>query len=175
MLHKCPPKKQSGAVAIEFAALFILFFTLLYAILAHSIPLLLEISFRQVSSEASRAVLRVDPAAPNYNTVLSREVTQEINNGWLPPSWRNGNCPAPATGHNWVPLPSDNGSPSYGHIADTEESRLLHVCLQRFYNAGGNEQQRAIIPIIEFAGIRIPSLPQDEGNTVIRGETITRL
>lgn len=167
--------RQSGAVAIEFAVLFLSFFFILYGILAYSVPLLLELSFRQVSTEASRAVLRVDPAAPGYDTVLSREVTKEINNSWLPPSWRNGGCPAPATGHNWVPLPAHEGNPSYGHIAETEDNRLLHVCLQRVYNAGGSEQQRAIIPIIEFAGIRIPGLPQDEGNTILRGATITRL
>ncbi len=32
-------KKQRGAIAIEFAALFVVFFAIVYAIIAYSIPL----------------------------------------------------------------------------------------------------------------------------------------
>lgn len=169
-------ERQTGSVAIEFAVLFTLFFTLVYGILAYSLPLLLEISFRQLSSEAARAILKVDPAAKNYSELLSREVTLSINNSWLPAAWRTGGCQAPDSGHNWQPLPAFEGNPVFGHVADTEQGRLLHVCLQRYYNANGETSRRAIIPVIDLAGFRIPSLPvNDNGDTILRGAMITRL
>ncbi|MCT7655140.1 pilus assembly protein [Oceanimonas sp. NS1] len=94
-------------MAIEFAVLFTLFFTLVYGILAYSLPLLLEISFRQLSSEAARAILKVDPAAKNYSELLSREVTLSINNSWLPAAWRTGDAKRPIpgiTGSHYRPL-----------------------------------------------------------------------
>ncbi|GAA3540782.1 TadE/TadG family type IV pilus assembly protein [Zobellella aerophila] len=176
--------QQCGAVAIEFAALFLAFFMVLYGIVAYSIPLLLELSFRQLSADAGRVIYRVDPARPqaDYVAVVAREVNEAVGNSWLPESWRHGNCPTPATAseYNWQPLPNENGA-SYGHLALDESTPqnpryILHTCIQRGYNQNGDIQERAIIPIISLAGARIPSLPQNEqGKTIIRGETITRL
>lgn len=171
-----PVKKQQGAVAIEFAALFVLFFSLLFGTVAYSLPVLLEISFRHISTEASRQILRVDPAAGNYAAVLSREVTNVINNSWLPEDWRTGGCAAPDSGHAWQPLPSHEGNPVFGHLAENNNERLLHVCLQRFYNSQGKSEELAIIPPIQLLGITIPALPENEqGNIILRGESITRL
>ena len=168
--------RQKGAVAIEFAALFVLFFSLLFGIVAYSLPILLEISFRHISTQAGREVLRVDPAAANYPALLSRQVTNAINNSWLPAGWRTGGCPAPDSGHTWQPLPSHEGNPVFGHYAEDDDERLLHVCLQRVYNPQGPESNRAIIPHIELAGISIPTLPKNEqGDVVLKGENITRL
>ncbi|WP_232818225.1 TadE/TadG family type IV pilus assembly protein [Zobellella maritima] len=177
--------RQRGAVAIEFAALFLVFFMVLYGIIAYSIPLLLELSFQQVSADAGRIAYRVDPARSqaDYIKVVGGEVNKVVENSWLPESWRQGDCPVPAAAseYNWQSLPATASGDSYGHIAldnsDMLDPRyLLHTCIQRGYNQNGDAEDRAIIPIISLAGARIPSLPQDEqGKTIIKGETITRL
>lgn len=165
-------KQQRGAVAIEFAALFLVFFMMLYAIIAYSVPVLLKFSFQHVSAEAGRAIYKVNPGQPieTYKAVLGREVNTIVEESWLPPSWRQG-CPEPETEktYQWEAL-AYNGA-SYGHFA-LDESNLsdprfiLHTCLRRRY-----KKDDAIIPVISFSGLEIPSLPTGE----IKGETITRL
>lgn len=166
-------KQQRGAVAIEFAVLFLVFFMTLYAIIAYSVPVLLKFSFQHVSAEAGRAIYKVSPGQPieTYKAVLGREVNTIVEESWLPPSWRQG-CPPPEnTTYTWKALSQNDSDPSYGHFA-LDESNLadprfiLHTCLRRDYN-----KDDAIIPVIRFSGIEIPSLPTGE----IKGETITRL
>ncbi|TBU81612.1 TadE family protein [Pseudomonas daroniae] len=172
--------RQQGAVAIEFAMLFGVFFVVVYGIIAYSIPMLLMLTFKQVSADAARATLQVNPASSSYVQVLSREITRTVEQSWLPESWRGGDCPAPEqneAGYVWSKLP---GSPSYGHIAldarDPNASyHVLHVCLQRFYNREGATEQRAIVPTLRLFNIDIPSLPERDGNVVIRGETTVTL
>ncbi|OLU31668.1 TadE family protein [Pseudomonas sp. PA27(2017)] len=174
---------QLGAVAIEFAMLFAVFFVVVYGIIAYSIPMLLLLTFKQVSADAARATLQVDPGNAAYTQLISREVTAVVQRSWLPESWRGGNCPAPeqdAAGLNWSPLPSHDGQPSYGNIAldnrDPAAPRyVLHVCLQRGYNHDGPSDQRAIVPTLRLLGITIPSLPEDNGEVVIRGATTVTL
>lgn len=176
---------QRGAVAIEFAVLFLIFFATLYAIIAYSLPLLLALSFQHTSAEAGRAIYKVSPAqSPEiYRAVLSNQVNTIVEKSWLPPAWRQGDCHEPTTEKNykWQALdPADNGA-SYGYIAFDNTNLIdprfiLHTCLQRGYNKSGNAPERAIIPIISFLGIDIPSLPMNsEGEYMIKGESITRL
>ncbi len=174
-------KRQQGATAIEFAALFGLFFLMLYAIIAYSIPLLLTLTFKQVSADAARAAIKVDPAleASVYPQIVSREVSQVVAQSWLPAHWVDGNCPEPDSEHSWVALPVD-GQASYGYLAaenlgPTRVRYLLHVCLQRPYNRTGPSHERAIIPVLELFGVSLPLLPNEDGNVVIRGQTTIRL
>ena len=169
-------KKQRGAIAIEFAALFTIFFVIVYAIIAYSIPLLLTMTFKQVSSDAGRAAVRVDLAYPQYAQKVSEQVTEAVEKSWLPASWVNGNCPTPKAGA-WEPLPGFNGKPSYGFLKlDTVSNRYtLQVCLQREYGSTGSASQRAIIPTINILGMKIPNLPEVDGKTVIRSHTTVRL
>ncbi|SHL44188.1 TadE family protein [Phytopseudomonas punonensis] len=174
---------QQGAVAIEFAMLFAVFFVVVYGIIAYSIPMLLMLTFKQVSADAARATLQVDPGNAAYTQLLSREITAAVDRSWLPASWRSGGCPPPeqdAAGLNWSPLPGHNGQPSYGNIAldsrDPAAPRyVLHVCLQRRYNHDGSSEQRAILPTLRLLGITIPSLPEENGEVVIRGATTVTL
>ncbi len=174
---------QRGAVAIEFAVLFGVFFVVVYAIIAYSIPMLLMLTFKQVSADAARATLQVDPGNAAYTQLLSREITRVVERSWLPDSWLGGNCPPPeqdAAGFSWTSLPGQNGHPSYGNIAldarDPDAPRyVLHVCLQRLYNREGASDQRAIVPTLRLLGISIPSLPEEGGNVVIRGATTVTL
>lgn len=178
-------KKQRGTVAIEFAALFSIFFVILYAVIAYSIPLLLGLTFKQVSSDASRAAIKVDQAIPEdqYIATVAQEVSRVVERSWLPKNWMSGNCPAPQnTGLAWVRLPSGSGSASYGFFAKefldekTNDYRyIVQVCLQRKYGSTGTENERAIIPTINILGIKIPSLPQIDGEIVIRKQTTIRL
>ncbi len=176
-------KTQRGAVAIEFAMLFAVFFVVVYGIIAYSIPMLLLLTFKQVSADAARATLQVDPGHSAYTQLLSREITSVVERSWLPESWRGGNCPPPeqdAAGLNWNPLPGHDGQPSYGNIALDNRNPaapryVLHVCLQRGYNHDGPSEQRAIVPTLRLLGISIPSLPEDNGEVVIRGATTVTL
>ena len=173
---------QRGAVAIEFAALFVVFFTLLYAVLAYSVPFFLMLTFKHLSAEAARSAIRVDPALEHdiYSQVISEQVTQVIVDNWLPETWLNGGCPPPDATLPWQSLPPVGSQPSFGHLAIEEitpgRSRyLLHVCIQRRYNNEGNARDRAIIPILEIGSMRIPSLPLVNGEPLLRASSIGRL
>ena len=174
-------KKQQGTVAIEFAALFSIFFIILYAVIAYSIPLLLSLTFKQVSSDASRAAIKVDPYLTDYEKVVSEEITKVINSSWLPKSWVSDGCTKPNnTTLDWKELPNFD-SKSYGFFAEetidkaTKDYRyIIQVCLQRKYGTTGIANERAIIPTINILGMKIPSLPEVEGETIIRVHTTVR-
>ncbi|WP_017940221.1 TadE/TadG family type IV pilus assembly protein [Zestomonas thermotolerans] len=179
--HRHPAhSRQRGSIAIEFATTFALFFVILYAILAYSLPLLLTLSFKEVSAAASRAAIKVDPALSpaDYLTTVSQEVSRVVEASWLPAQWRNGNCPPPDQGA-WQPLPA-SGQASYGHLlrdeSQPEDPRyILHVCLQRKYNRNGPAGERMIIPPLRLLNISIPALPEEDGETILRGRTVIRL
>ena len=64
------PRKQKGAVAIEFALVFSIFFAVFYGIVSYSIPLLLMQSFNEATAEAVRRSVALDPNTNNYPTAL---------------------------------------------------------------------------------------------------------
>ena len=163
-------RKQHGAVAIEFAVIFLVFFTVLYAIIAYSIPFLLTLSFKHISADAAREAVRVSPTVQNYPGRVSQQIYETIDNSWLPADWRQDDCPAPDS--DWIRLPPHQGR-SYGHYRmESAPTRYhLNVCLQRAYS-----KATAIIPILTVFGVDIPSLPKDEnGQTFLRGRTTIRL
>ena len=172
-------QKQRGAVAIEVAMLFLFFFIMLYAIIAYSLPILLGFSFQHVSAEAGRAIFQVNTGQPieKYKEALGRAVDAKVEESWLPPSWRQG-CPTPQDKtYKWETLSNNENGVSYGHFAldnsnQSDPRFILHTCLQRSYKKKGAPSEIAIIPIITFLGVDIPSLPK---NSMIKGETITRL
>ena len=141
-----------------------------------------------MSSDASRAAIKVDQAVPEdqYISTVAQEVTRVVESSWLPKNWVSGNCPVPQDtedpGLVWVRLPSGSGSASYGFFAKefldekTNDYRyIVQVCLQRKYGSTGTENERAIIPTINILGIKIPSLPEMDGEIVIRKQTTIRL
>lgn len=167
-----PPQaaKQRGAVAIEFAVLFMVFFAFVYAIIAYSIPLLLTLSFKQISADAARDAVRVSPATQNYLERVSQQVYETVDSSWLPPDWRQDGCPAPNS--DWKPLPAYEEM-SYGHYRmETAPTRYhLNICLQRKY-----DKDNAIIPVLTLFNVNIPSLPKDEdGSSYLRGRSTIRL
>ncbi|AGL82497.1 MULTISPECIES: TadE/TadG family type IV pilus assembly protein [Pseudomonas] len=81
------PRKQKGAVAIEFAAVFVIFFAVFYGLVSYSLPLLMMQSFHQATAEAVRRAVMVDPNTPNYATTvqnLANSVVQ-TQTQWIPP------------------------------------------------------------------------------------------
>ena len=158
-------KNQKGAVAIEFAALFILFFTLLYAIIAYSLPMALMLSYRHISADAVRLAVQVDPTLDDatYRSVVSELVHDRIHASWLPSDWLGDDCDSGGK----TPLPHGYGYLDY----DEDHGWELFVCIQRDYDKGS-----AIIPVLEIGGIKIPSLATtDSGTQIIRGSALGHL
>jgi Flp pilus assembly protein TadG len=63
-------KAQKGAVAIEFALVFVIFFAVFYGLVSYSLPFMLMQTFNQATAEAIRRAVAVDPTLPNYSTVV---------------------------------------------------------------------------------------------------------
>lgn len=80
------PRKQKGAVAIEFALVFVIFFAVFYGIVTYSLPLLLMQSFNQSTAEAVRRSVALDTNTPGYATAITTlattELTQQLR--WIP-------------------------------------------------------------------------------------------
>jgi Flp pilus assembly protein TadG len=79
-------KSQKGAVAIEFALVFVIFFAVFYGLVSYSLPFVMMQSFNQATSEAVRRSVAVDPTTANYPTVLvntaNATLTQQLS--WVP-------------------------------------------------------------------------------------------
>lgn len=80
------PRQQKGAVAIEFALVFVLFFAVFYGIVTYSLPLLLVQSFHQSTAEAVRRSVALDPNTPGYETLVKTTATTELRRqtAWIP-------------------------------------------------------------------------------------------
>lgn len=80
------PRKQKGAVAIEFALVFIIFFAVFYGLVSYSLPLLLMQSFNQSTAEAVRRSVALDPGTVNYDTAVTNIATTELTRqlAWIP-------------------------------------------------------------------------------------------
>ncbi|MFJ3377250.1 TadE/TadG family type IV pilus assembly protein [Pseudomonas sp. NPDC086112] len=80
------PRKQKGAVAIEFALVFIIFFAVFYGLVSYSLPLLLMQSFNQSTAEAVRRSVALDPSTANYDTAVRNIATNELTRqlAWIP-------------------------------------------------------------------------------------------
>lgn len=79
-------RSQKGAVAIEFALVFIIFFAVFYALVSYGLPFVMMQSFNQATAEAVRRSVAVDPTTPNYSTVVvntaNAALSQQLQ--WLP-------------------------------------------------------------------------------------------
>lgn len=82
------PHSQKGAAAIEFALVFVIFFSVLYGVLSYSFPLLLMQSFNQSTAEAVRRSMAVDPTLTGADykakveSVAKGVLDQQL--GWMP-------------------------------------------------------------------------------------------
>ncbi|MBA6144841.1 MULTISPECIES: TadE/TadG family type IV pilus assembly protein [Pseudomonas] len=81
-----PAKRQHGAAAIEFAAVFMIFFAVFYGLVSYSLPMLMLQSFNQASAEAVRRCVALDPDSPSYTNDVQNLARQVISQQlqWLP-------------------------------------------------------------------------------------------
>jgi len=99
MLTRSPERSgaapQRGAVAIEFALLFVIFFGVFYALLSYVFVVLLQQGLAQASAEGARAAIRVDPSAYTSDSALQTDATTLARNAvrsaiaWMPAPWEN--------------------------------------------------------------------------------------
>ncbi|MBH3427515.1 TadE/TadG family type IV pilus assembly protein [Pseudomonas alkylphenolica] len=81
-------KQQKGAVALEFAAVFVIFFAVFYGVVSYGLPMLMLQSFNQASSEAVRRCVALDPSSKTYRNdvdTLAKGVLGE-QLAWMPKS-----------------------------------------------------------------------------------------
>lgn len=179
-----PRQAQRGGVAIEFAAVFVVFFIVLYATLAYSVPFMLQQALKHVSAEAARAAARIDPGVSGYRDHVADIVDQTVDASWLPTGWY-AHCTAAGPGSDtgyttWEVLRSD-GSASYAFLStdhsDPDNPRsVILVCLERKYNRTGSPNETAIVPVLDLLGITLPKLPVDaNGDTILRATSAQHL
>lgn len=158
-------------MAIEFAAIFLLFFVLVYGIISFGIPTAVRMGFQHYSAEAARAAIRVDKNSEDFANQLSNIISGTITGSWLPQEWLSG-CTAPAIDPNdaedpeadneWVSLTTPYGF--YLAPSANAASYQVYVCIQT---------NNPIVPQIKLLGIELPPLPKEDGKPVIRGYTMT--
>ncbi|KPW62232.1 Type IIA topoisomerase, A subunit [Pseudomonas cannabina] len=86
VLHRSSARKQRGAAAIEFAAVFVIFFAVFYGMVSYSLPLLMMQSFNAAASEAVRRSVALSPAIANYDTLLRSQAQSVVMTqlAWMP-------------------------------------------------------------------------------------------
>lgn len=85
-MQASPAGRQKGAAAIEFVAVFMIFFAVFYGVVSYALPMLMLQSFNQASSEAVRRCVALDPTSATYASdvqILARQVIdQQLS--WMP-------------------------------------------------------------------------------------------
>ncbi len=135
---------QRGAAAIEAALLFVIFFTLFYAIVSYSMPLMMMQAFHHAAAAGARAAVAVDPSAEGYETVVENRVRDIVGESlsWLPSAAHNAVL---GEGNEKVRVDFDH------------DNRMLTVTVQ-FPDYTANP----LIPILSLPGIGdVPKLPED--------------
>ncbi|WP_282809611.1 TadE/TadG family type IV pilus assembly protein [Thauera humireducens] len=146
------PRRQHGAAAIEFAAVFVVFFLFFYAIVGYYLPLMIMATYEEVAADALRAAIRQDFRrldATEQAAELARAETRalrEIRTAWLPEAWA-----VPCDGYGGHFLRVANGN------------REWSVCLR-------HTAPQTIMPQLSLLGATIPALPGE-----LRGEAKIRL
>ena len=84
------PDKQKGAAAIEFIAVFVIFFAVFYGMVSYSLPLLLLQSFNQATAEAVRLSVALDPNMQGYAAAVQNTAKTAVANRllWIPPAYK---------------------------------------------------------------------------------------
>ena len=96
----CKPNAQRGAAAIEAALMFVIFFSLFYAIVSYSLPLLMVQAFNHAAASGARAGVAVEPQTEQcgngsnlaaYTACVDNRVREVVGDtlAWLPASASN--------------------------------------------------------------------------------------
>lgn len=85
-MQTSPARRQKGAAAIEFVAVFLLFFAVFYGLVSYALPMLMLQSFHHASSEAVRRCVALDPASSSHaadvQTLARQVVARQLS--WMP-------------------------------------------------------------------------------------------
>ena len=85
-MQASPARRQKGAAAIEFVAVFLLFFAVFYGLVSYALPMLMLQSFHHASSEAVRRCVALDPASSSHaadvQTLARQVVARQLS--WMP-------------------------------------------------------------------------------------------
>jgi hypothetical protein len=143
----CSLRKQRGAAAIEAALLFVIFFTLFYAIVSYSMPILMMQAFNHAASAGARAAVKIvgPPARDGYKDDVELEVRKVVGDllNWLP-----------SAAHSAV---LGGGNKNVQVDFDQPSAGMLTVTV-KFPNYTKNP----LIPILKLPGIGdVPKLPKD--------------
>ncbi|UCV15568.1 TadE/TadG family type IV pilus assembly protein [Quatrionicoccus australiensis] len=84
----CPGAGQRGAVAIEFALVFVLFFMVMYGIVAYGMVFAVQHSLTQAASEGARAAVRDVGGLPERMALAKATSATAI-------AWLGGRAPVP--------------------------------------------------------------------------------
>ncbi|MDB5979282.1 MAG: hypothetical protein JWQ69_297 [Pseudomonas sp.] len=78
--------EQKGAAAIEFAAVFVIFFAVFYGLVSYSLPLLMMQSFNAAATEAVRRAVAIDPTTAGYQAAVQNlaNLTVADQLKWMP-------------------------------------------------------------------------------------------
>lgn len=123
---------QRGAAAIEFAAFFLIFFLLFYAMVGYSLPLLLSASYQEIAASALRDALATQQQGA-ADTPDPQRALDSIQRSWLPAAWAQ-----PCEGYDSTFLKVNGG--------------LWSVCV-------AHNNPEALFPAFSVFGVRIPALP----------------
>jgi Flp pilus assembly protein TadG len=129
------PKSQKGAAAIEFALVFVIFFTVLYGLISYSLPLLLMQAFNQAAADGVRRSVALDPATAGYPALVIQraKATALAQLSWIPAPFKF--------------LPE--------HVTATYDGTTLSVKIN-YPSANLN----AVLPALVLPGIgKVPNLP----------------
>ncbi|EKT4468273.1 pilus assembly protein [Pseudomonas putida] len=77
-------RRQKGAAAIEFVAVFMVFFAVFYGLVSYALPMLMLQSFNQATSEAVRRCVALEPGSGSagYETLARQVIDQQL--AWMP-------------------------------------------------------------------------------------------
>lgn len=143
-------RKQRGLASLEFALMFMIIFSLFYALIGYAIPLLLGAAYQQLAADGLREAVRSSSIYSidfNDNPDLSAyqtEVTAVIAESWLPKKWAQ-TCT------------------DYGNHYLKVDNNQWSVCLR-------NPEVKKILPVFKFFSWEVPSLPEE-----IKGEARLRI
>lgn len=81
--------RQRGAVAIEFAAVFVLFFAVLYGVIGYCVPLLMLQAFNDAAAAGARVAVALNPEADGYQGNVRQAVDRAVRErlAWMPAQW----------------------------------------------------------------------------------------
>ncbi|MGE7957434.1 TadE/TadG family type IV pilus assembly protein [Pseudomonas sp. NPDC089530] len=132
------PRTQKGAAAIEFAAVFVIFFAVFYGLVSYTLPLLMMQSFNQATAEAVRRSVALDPATPGYATALTTLARNTLRQQLT-----------------WIP-------PAFNFNADTDASVTYVGGLLTVRVNYSRDKLRQVIPFLVLPGVgSVPALPEN--------------